>query len=324
MTYVLDLKRLWDDRTPVTASQRRAAANVHLDPRQRVVSVIVVIQNDDLCFIPTLHSVLSQLMVRELIVVNTLQSPAVEEALTHFVHQHPRTILVSGHKASGLAGAYNLGVQYASTPFLLFLDANCLLPKDTVLHLLATGVRKPRPWVIGATEVKTPTDFVPTVPAFKKYFSKLTQNNVPEVSLPGGGHYAHVVPSQCILIPTPTFAELKGLDKRCYHTTFHWDLCLRVHEMGGSVYRAKGVVLVINQPQISGFRALFTKEWQSFQGWNRFYQKNFSKLTNVFSAGYFYGALTLMSCLSFCRKAAQHLGKCLPSVVASPVRNRGT
>ncbi len=324
MTYVLDLKRLWDDRTPVTESQQRAAANVHLDPKQRVVSVIVVIQHDDLSFIPTLHSVLSQLMVRELIVVNTATSSSVEKALNHFIYQHPRTLLVSGQNTRGLASAYNLGVQYASTPFLLFLDAHCILPKDTVLHLLATGVRKQRPWVVGASIVKTPTGFVPTVPAFKKYFSKTTQNDVPEVSLPGGGHYAHIVPSQCILIPMPTFAELKGLDKDCYHTTFHWDLCLRVHELGGSVFHAKEVVLTVNEPQIADLSALCRLEWQSFRGWCRFYQKNFSKLTNFVSACYFYCSLILMSGLSFGRKALQYLSKYLPPVVVSTVRNRGT
>jgi len=323
LTYVLDLKRLWDDRLPITESQHQAAANVLLDPRQRVVSVIVAVQNNDLSFIPTLHSALSQLMVRELIVVNVAQSSVVDEALTEFAYQHPRTILVSKEGVSSLASAYNLGVKYASTPFLLFLDAHCLLPKDTVLHLLATGVQKPRPWVVGAASVKTQSGFVPMAPTFKKYFSKLTQNIVPEVSLAGGGHYAQVVPSQCILIPTPTFAELKGLDKRCYHTAFHWDLCLRVHEMGGSVFRAKEVVLVVHEPAIKGFGALLKQEWQSFQGWSHFYQKNFSKLTNSFSVLCFYMSLTRMSASSFCRKVLQHLGKYLPSVAVNTARNRG-
>lgn len=309
MTYVLDLKRLWDDRTPLTASECEAAASLHLDPRQRVVSAIVVIQNDDLQFVPTLHAVLAQLMVRELIVVNITSSIAVEEALTQFSYQHPRTIIVAGSSVRGLASAYNLGAQYASTPYMLFLDAYCVLPKDTVLHLLATGLRKMRPWVVGAALVKTQTSFKPTVPIFKSYLSKITQNNLPQVSLAGGGHYAQVVPSQCILLPTQTFAELKGLDNRCYHATFHWDLCLRVHEMGGSVFQAPNVVLTANEAECLSFKTLLIREWQAFQGWKHFYQKNFSKLTNFFAVCSFYLSLALIGCASLARKSWQQWSK---------------
>lgn len=323
MTYVLDLKRLWDDQTPLTASQCKAAASVHLDPRQRVVSAIVAIQHNDLRFVQTLHTVLAQLMVRELIVVNATTSAAVEEALTQFSYQHPRTIMVAVNPESGLAAAYNLGAQYASTPYILFLDAYCSLPKDTVLHLLATGVRKARPWVVGAASVKTPMGFKPRVPVFKNYFSKMTQSDLPEVSLAGGGHYADIVPSQCILLPTQTFSELKGLDKRCYHAAFHWDLCLRVHEMGGSVFQAPNVVLTACEPEGADFQTLLLKEWQSFQGWKHFYHKNFSKLTNLFAAGLFYLSLTLMVGTSVCRKLCQQWSKSKPIDAIEAVRNRG-
>jgi len=321
LTYVLDLKRLWDDRILLSDSQRKVAAQVSLDPRQKIVSVIVAIQNDDLRFIPTLQSALAQLMVRELIIVNCSRSPEVAQALVQF-SALPRTIIVAGQEALGLVSAYNLGAQYASTPFLLLLDAYCLLPKDTVLKLLATGVRKQKPWIVGVAAVKTAEDLVPSL-LFKKYFSKLTNNAVPEVSLAGGGHFAEVVPSQCMLLPTPTFMELKGLDKRCYHAAFHWDLCLRVHEVGGSVFQTKDMVLALTEPEWIGFSALFKQEWHSFLGWSRFYQKNFRKLTNFISALSFYFHLAQLSSASFCRKAIAHLGKMLPPVFAT-VRNRGT
>lgn len=323
MTYVLDLKRLWDDRTPLTASECKAAASVHLDPRQRVVSAIVVIDNDDLRFVQTLHAVLAQLMVRELIVVNTCTSISVAEALTQFSYQHPRTIMVTGSKASGLAGAYNLGAQYASTPYILFLDAYCLLPKDTVLHLLATGVRKPRPWVVGAASVKTQAGFKSKAPIFKNYFSKMTQNNLPEVSLAGGGHYAEIVPSQCILLPAQTFSELKGLDKHCYHAAFHWDLCLRVHEMGGGVFQAPNVVLTVCEPDIDNFKALLMREWQSFRGWRHFYQKNLSRLTNLFAAWVFYVSLTLLGGTAIYRRVMQQWRKSKPLSAMNAAPNEG-
>lgn len=302
MTYVLDLKRLWTDRLSISESQRKAAARVHLDPRQRIVSVVVVIQNDDLHFMQTLHGVIAQLMVRELVIVNTTHDSTVEEALAQFSYQYPRTILVSGQNVSGLPAAYNLGAQYASTPYLLFLDAYCSLPKEAILQLLATGIRKPGAWVIGASiaSPKLPREL--SAPFFRKYFSTLTKQAVPEVSLAGGGLYAPVVPAQCLLLPTRLFAEQKGFDKDCYHTTFHWDFCLRVHQSGGSVFQAKEVYLAVTAPLITTFRGVLRQEWQSFQGWCHFYRKNFSKLTNVFSIATFHLSLIITSVASFSRK----------------------
>ncbi|MCS5712285.1 glycosyltransferase [Candidatus Berkiella aquae] len=297
MTYVLDLKRLWSDRLAITESQRKAAASVHLDPRQKMVSVIVAIQSDDLQVMKTLQSAITQLMVRELIIVNGSHSSLMEDALTQFAYQYPRAILVDGHNVCGLAEAYNLGAQYASTPFALFLSAYGLLQKNAIMQLLAIGIRKPGAWVVGAALTKREQKHhLPS--QFMKNFKTLTTNEVPEVSLVGGGLYAQVVSAECLLLPMRTFAQLKGFDKRCYHTTFHWDLCLRVHQMGGDVFQAPEAVLAIANPALRS-RRLFKQEWQSFLGWSHFYQKNFSELTNIFSRSFFYLALTLSSTISF-------------------------
>ncbi|HRE31205.1 MAG TPA: hypothetical protein PLD88_04455, partial [Candidatus Berkiella sp.] len=221
-----------------------------------------------------------------------------EDALMQFAYQYPRTILVDGDKVCGLAEAYNLGAQYASTPFILFLSADSLLQKNAVMQLLAIGIRKPGSWVVGsALTNKEQKHHLPS--QFKKYFKTLTTNAVPEVSLAGGGLYAQVVSAECLLLPMRTFTQLKGFDKRCYHTTFHGDLCLRVHQMGGDVFQAPEAVLAISNTCLNRSRRLFKQEWQSFLGWCHFYQKNFSKLTNIFSRSLFYLALIISSSISF-------------------------
>ena len=149
MTYVIDLKRLWEDKTRITASQKQAAAKVYLDPRQNIVSVIIAIHGENL-YLQTLQAALNQLLVREVVVVNCSHSPQVEEALTQFSQSHTRVLVVAGQHTKGLASAYNLGARYATTQYFLFLTQDCLLPKNAVLKLLATGIRKPKPWVIGA------------------------------------------------------------------------------------------------------------------------------------------------------------------------------
>lgn len=294
MTYIIDLQRLWEGNEAGSASA--AFANAQEGAHKNVVSVIVVAEPNEAMLMRTLSSVLAQKFVREVIIVNCEALPSLEKALTKFTHRHPKCYLVKGHKHAGLAAAYNLGAQHASGQFLLFIRGNCLLAKHAIASLLATGLPKPAPWVIGAAEKKSHTPFKPLAKLLANSFDMLkyenNQNNpLPEVSLPGGGfHAAHIAPD-CLFMSTQTFLTLKGLDKKCFHSTFHVDLCLRVHFAGGGVYRARDFDVVAchgpGQTLAEGIRS----EWQAFCGRYHFYQKYVSKRKNKIMVFFLYSAL---------------------------------
>ncbi len=294
MTYIIDLQHLWEGSNPdTTGAQADVAA------RKNVVSVIVVASRSESLLIQTLQSVLAQQFVREVIIVNCEEQPSLEKALAKFVRNHPKCYHVRGHKNAGLAAAYNLGAQHASGQFLLFIKGNCILAKNATAKLLSTGMLKPAPWVVGAAEKPSEDAFKPLgmlSKLFANSFDALKYEGnqhqaIPEVSLPGGGFHAANIGPDCLFLSTQSFLELKGLDKKCFHSTFHMDLCLRIHYAGGGVYRAREFDVVAFKGTKQPFRAAMRNEWQAFCGRFHFYQKYVSRNTNKFLMVFIYGAL---------------------------------
>ncbi|MGD9592653.1 MAG: glycosyltransferase family 2 protein, partial [Candidatus Berkiella sp.] len=262
---------------------------------------VVVSSVSESVLIQALKSVLAQQFVREVIIVNTQEQASIEKALTRFVRNHPKCYIVRGHQQAGLAASYNLGAQHACGQYLLFMKANCVLAKNATAKLLATGILKPTPWLIGAPEKPSTIVFKPLSRIMSllensfgalKYESQQLQD-FPEVSLPGGGFHAASISPECLFLSAQSFLDLKGLDKKCFHSTFHKDLCLRIHFAGGGVYRAREFDVITFNANKPSSAATFRDEWQAFRGRFHFYQKYAGKQTNKFFMLFIYGALAL-------------------------------
>ncbi len=293
MTYILDLRRLWEGVT-VSSEAQEAAAAVYLDPRKNVVSAIVVAHTNEPIILQTLQSVLAQQFIREVIIVNSEGSSSLEKTLAVFAKRHPKCHVVNGQKKDGLAAAYNLGAQYASGQYLLLFSGNCLLSKNAVLNMLATGIRKPAPWVIGGAESLKAQGRLKKLLSNSMHSLKYeNQTSHPEVSLVGGGFHTSNVGPECLFLSTATFLELRGLDEKCFHSTFHTDLCLRIHYAGGGVYRAKDLNVVVCSETTLPLVAYVRKEWQGFCGRHHFYQKYVSNNTNKLFMGVLYAGIAL-------------------------------
>ncbi|MBS0289723.1 MAG: glycosyltransferase family 2 protein [Proteobacteria bacterium] len=300
MTYILDLQRLWETNTSTNSVQTSEAR------KKNVVSVIVVCIANEKLLLQVLQSVLAQQYIREVIIVNGEEAPSLEVNLAAFTRLYPKCHVVTADKKAGLAAAFNLGASHASGQFLLFVNGNCILPKHAVNTLLATGIRKPTPWVVGGAQQ---IQDKPAWGRLTKLFNaldvlKYEKNDnafLPEVSLPGGGFHTSSLGPECLFLSAQSFLELKGLDRKCFHSTFHVDLCLRVHFAGGGVYRAKEVDLT-TPPQLEhSLRDHIMMEWQALCGRYHFYKKHVSANTSIFLKGLHYGSLVLRF-MSHCAK----------------------
>lgn len=281
---------MWEDFTQISPAQERTVSKTSLDPRQRIISVIVAAGSDKAAIVTTLKSALSQLFVREVIVVNSEGSPDIEALLTQYANAHPRCFVINGHSGMGLAAAYNLGAQYASCPYFLFLSSTCILPKYATLKLLTTGIRKASPWVVGAKALSQGID----IPREERFSSSLVtkfglfefkeNQQAAEVSLPGGGIHTLMITPECMLLPSKAFSQLKGMDENCFHTTFHFDLCLRTHLAGGGVYSVKGLDYLRGSDELppKTLTKVFRQQWQAMRGWQHLYSKHASFNTNKF------------------------------------------
>lgn len=294
MTYIIDLQRLWQEKSQVPAKGRYN--HPALDPRKKMVSIVLVVcQTEYDKFKNTIQSVLSQAFVREIIIVNNQVHPSVNALLKQIKHQHSKCVVIDGDKDLSLPDLFNQGAQYASSPYLLFISSNCVLAQDAVYHMLSTGLRKPGPWLIGAQS----TSLLPL-----KLGIRVDRKNQPlmrEVSLPGGGFHIAQVEPQCVFMSAVTFMDLKGMDNHCFDSAFHYDLCLRVHLGGGGVYSPKDIRLVNFEPIKT--KPSLRREWQSFRGWCHFYRKHESNKSNSLKRTAVYGLLMLRFLVSLPRVA---------------------
>ncbi|MFI4937109.1 MAG: glycosyltransferase [Candidatus Berkiellales bacterium] len=297
MAYIIDLQKLWHDRSQLNENADQITKSVALDPRSRLVSVVVIANGDENQLLHTLQSVFDQVFILEVIVVNREGFPEIDSIIEEFANHSPRCSSVTVKRNIGLAEAYNVGAQYASGQYLLLLEGSCRLPNNAVLKLISTGIRKTAPWVIGTAEGADDSPL--------KVLSRLTnfysqdlhfQQKLPEVSAVGGGIHVPCIGGECIFIPSRTFMELRGLDKKCFDVNFHRDLCLRVHLAGGDVYQLVNVKIREKIPHPpSRLSQIFHHEWRSFLAWCHFYRKYVDKRSNRFSVGIFYGFFALSS-----------------------------
>ena len=60
-----------------------------------------------------------------------------------------RLIRLSEHGNIGFAAACNLGGKSARSEYLLLINPDCILAPGGLRNLLAEGIRRPRPWMLG-------------------------------------------------------------------------------------------------------------------------------------------------------------------------------
>ena len=275
MANIIDLTKLWgsrDDNAPSKATIQTFPGLVAADlVRNAMVSVVIVGYGPLKALTALLESVQKQNFVREIIIVRAGLDKTAQTELVDQLSSVPKCHIVNGNPNKGLAAAYNLGAQYCSGRFLLFLDSTCVLPEEAVAKLLATGIAKPLPWILGITAGAHSTKSKMSWRGLFRSSAPAKDSKIfPEVSLPGGGFHAASLSGECLFLPYKTFAELKGLDKRCFHSTFHLDFCLRVHLAGGGVYTTKDLNLVPNlswAAQGQEVKNPFKQKWQRVVRW---------------------------------------------------------
>ena len=269
MTYIIDLQRLWQDRGQISSQFLQLAPGAYIDPRHMTVSVIMVIYHKQKKLSRKLIPFLKDPLVREVQLVCCHRDPG--SLVSALVLQHPKCYLVDAELDLSPVDAYQLGARRASGHLLLFLDPEMDLTHESFMRLLSTGLRKPHPWAVGV--------HAESLNIFHRQRS--ASRVLPEVFLSGGGIHVPAVSPNCLLIPTTDYWDLKGLDPTCQVSTFHLDLCMRIHLAGGGVYQATDIAPEAQCTWVPPQRT-WRQKWQVMQGWWRYYQKHYSKKANFF------------------------------------------
>lgn len=308
MAHIIDLQKLWKDRAELSVRQLSAAKTLAIEPQQRLVSVVIVAKNEQ-ALLQLLASLVEQMFILEVVIVCQKEALHIEDAsLEAYTKKFARCYKVAAPALPGLAQAFNFGAQYTSGQFLLFLEATQVLTSNAVVKLLATGIQKPLPWVIGVKSPQ-PTLTQKLLSKITGYYESTTRKGtaLPEVSLVGGGRHVSEVAKECLFLPTRVFTELRALDQKCFDTHFNLDLCLRIHLLGGGVYQVEELVVPLKSASKSKLSDTLIVEWHSFKGWCHFYKKHAGEITNCCLKGLFYGFLGLYAFAKGIRQSARCL-----------------
>ncbi len=113
------------------------------------VSVVMVTYHTGPVLFEAIEAVLSQDGLYEFILVDNGNPPEVVAQIERRTAENDRLIWLSGHGNIGFAAGCNLGAKSARGEYLLLLNPDSILAPGGLRNLLAEGIGRPRPWMLG-------------------------------------------------------------------------------------------------------------------------------------------------------------------------------
>jgi hypothetical protein len=251
------------------------------------VSVITVVYMTGPVLFEHLDSVLTDLDVDELVVVNNVSTPEDARRLQAIAGREPRMHLIEGHGNVGFAKACNMAVEAAHGRWLLFLNPDALLRPGTIRALArARAERTETPVVVGArvlnpdgTEQRggrrgevTPVSTFMTLshlaekPQFADYEIHREHEPAPSepVEIP-------TISGACFLMTRADYDAVGGFDTGYFLHVEDVDLCWRVRRQGGVVLYHPGAE-VTHFGSTSVTDPMFVEFWKG-RGLARYFRK---------------------------------------------------
>ncbi len=257
---------------------------------QTSVSTVMVTYRTGPLLFEAIEAVLSQDGLCELILVDNGNPPEVVAEIERCVAKDDRLILLSGHGNIGFAAGCNLGAKSAHGEYLLFLNPDCVLPPGGLRDLLAEGIGRPRPWMLGSRvvnpdgseqqgsrrEILTPwIAFVETLRIDRlapdhPYFKRFNQHTS---STPEKTTAVPVISGACMMLPAEDYWTSSGMDEGYFVHVEDIDFCNRFRVAGGEIFFVPHVA-VLHFHSTSAASPLFI-EWHKTRGFIRYFRKNF-------------------------------------------------
>jgi len=253
--------------------------------------VMVSYRTGDLLF-ASLAALLEQsLPPAEVVLVDNGNPPEVEARLDALAETTPALRIVRGQGNVGFSSACNLGASLCSSPRLLFLNPDCLLPADALLHLHDEFAQLPPKSLLSPLLVNedfseqrgsrrmvlTPwralvewTGLYRLAPAHP-YFLRFNRMDDP---LPLSTHPVDVTSGAAMLLERSLFEELGGFDEQYFLHVEDIDLCVSLRKRNGSAYVAPAIRVVHYGGSSESKRIVV--EWHKARGFCRYFRKQFS------------------------------------------------
>ncbi len=251
-----------------------------------LTSVILVSYHTGPDLFAAIESVLAQDAPVEVIVVNNGNPDDAIEKVRQKALSEPRLRLIDGHGNVGFSKGNNLGVSASSGAYLLMMNPDCVLPKDTLSKLHGKAAILPHPFMIGARllnpdgtdqrgcrrRLLTPTSAFIEALHLSRLFPQW-RLNLHEEPVPSGLAPVPAISGAFMFLSRKDYDLIGGFDEDYFLHVEDLDFCYRFRAAGGSIYFAPDVPAT----HIGGTSDIASDfiERHKTKGFSRYFHKNF-------------------------------------------------
>tara|TARA_R110002110_G_scaffold415719_1_gene654170 strand:- start:8096 stop:9031 length:936 start_codon:yes stop_codon:yes gene_type:complete len=291
LSHIVDLHAPWQQAIKKSASIKAHESETNQTLSR--VSVVLVAKGSYLEALATLVSLLPQFLVREIILVDCIQSLEFEEKIHTITREYARITVISGRVGMPLACAYNLGRRQCASRYVLFLQTPGIVSKNVISEMLTLGLDKKEPWVVGL-ESKGSID--PLLNLIKQPDIQY----IPHSSY--SGRIVSALAANCFLLPSELLIAVGPFDEQCADENVILDFSLRLHALGADLYSDKAWVSPksVQPPWVKGPEHMNIS--QQLNKWDYYYRKHFSRQYKRYHIGLLALRLLIRRLLQISRK----------------------
>jgi len=252
---------------------------------QATVTAVVVNYNTDGHLHALVDSLIADPVVAKIVVVDNASVDSSLDILLDIPDS--RIHLIRNERNRGFGAACNQGAALAETPFLLFINPDCVFPTGLLGYMTALLVSQPGVAMLGplilnsdGSEQRGCRRYLPNPRRSLLRVLGMNQNRAGEVRgfdlvgtpLPSVPTEVEAVSGACLLLRSDIFIRLSGWDEGYFLHCEDLDICMRIQRAGYKILFVPDVAVIHHQGQSSRRRPVFVL-WHKHRGMWRFYNK---------------------------------------------------
>jgi N-acetylglucosaminyl-diphospho-decaprenol L-rhamnosyltransferase len=260
-------------------------------PLPGTVTAVVVSYRTGPVLFDSLEALLAAAEIAEIVLVDNGNDGPARAQLARLAAAQARLTIVEGQGNIGFAAGCNLGAARATTPYLAFVNPDCVCSPGAFAGLIAALEADPEAWMAsprlvganGEPERGTPrailTPWTALVETLGLWRIAPNHPSFQRLNLYATDAYWKAGPVPAIsgafmFVRTKRFQALGGFDERYFMHVEDLDLCLQIARAGGTIVYLPEITAV--HRRASSRVARWRLEWRKTMGATRYMRKNFA------------------------------------------------
>ena len=254
----------------------------------KTVSIVIVSYHTGPVLWRSIESVLAQPELDRLILVDNGNPDDVRHRLSALAAKETRLTIITPPTNKGFAGGCNLGMKEVTTPYVLLLNPDCILPHGALTIAENALQSYPEAMMAGGCIVNPDnteqhgsrrellTPWIALVESFHLYrLLPLRRININDHPAPDTPSFVPAISGAFMFMKTDHYLELGGIDEGYFFHVEDLDFCFQVHKHGGKILYIP-TIKIVHYRSSSEVSPYFV-EWSKTKGFIRYFTKNFSK-----------------------------------------------